>query len=138
MGKLAYEVKIPENWKVHPVFSIFHLEPAPAPGSDPYHRTLPEPEPIFMAGDTDRVKSYEIECIIRKKRRYNKIHYLIRWKGYGAVHDVWRSEQKLGNAQELIQEFESREMPIRNDRATGERVATTPKRGRERPKRRQE
>ena len=78
MDKLAYKVKIPENWRVHPVFSIFHLESALAPGSDPYYRTPPEPETIFIAGDTDRVKSYEIECIINKKRRYNKIHYLVR------------------------------------------------------------
>ena len=51
-----------------------------------------------MAGDTDNIKSYKIEYIIRKKRRYNKIHYLIRWKGYGAVHNVWRLEQELRDA----------------------------------------
>lgn len=28
IGKLAYELDIPTNWKIHPIVSIAHLEPA--------------------------------------------------------------------------------------------------------------
>ena len=139
VGKLAYEVAIPDNWRVFPVFSIAQLEPSPAPGSDPYNRTPPEPGPVYMAGDEEgTVKSFEVERIVGKKRRYNKTHYLIRWKGYTAAHDVWRSEQEMEDAKELIEEFESRELTETKDKAAGVTKATTSKRGRGRPKRRQE
>ena len=35
VGKLAYKLKIPAHWRIHPVVSIAQLEPAPN-GTDPY------------------------------------------------------------------------------------------------------
>ena len=38
VGRLAYELDIPPNWKIHPVFTIAMLEPAPSPAEDPFDR----------------------------------------------------------------------------------------------------
>ena len=38
VGRLAYKLDIPQHWRVHNVFSIAQLEPAPNPSSDPYER----------------------------------------------------------------------------------------------------
>jgi hypothetical protein len=42
----AYELALPDHYRIHPVISVIHLEPAPAPDSDPFHRESPPIEPI--------------------------------------------------------------------------------------------
>ncbi|RYC62272.1 hypothetical protein CHU98_g3944 [Xylaria longipes] len=60
---------------------------------DPYHRRRPEPGQIYVDGDDNEWRSYEIEQLI--KRRINKqggrpqLEYLARWKGFSPVHDQW-------------------------------------------------
>jgi hypothetical protein len=53
IGRLAYKLDIPSNWQFHPVFSVAHLEPAPA-DDDPFGRPRPEePESMYVDGDDD-------------------------------------------------------------------------------------
>ena len=40
-GRLAYRLAVPEEWKVHPVFTIAQLEPCPAPENHPFQRPRP-------------------------------------------------------------------------------------------------
>ena len=106
IGRLAYRLKIPDHWKIHNVFTIAQLEPAPEPGSDPYSRPIPD-EPGPVEPDTD---AYEVERIldkrvIRKGRGYS-IQYQIRWKGWGPEYDRWYRLKDLGDCQELIEEYE--------------------------------
>lgn len=109
--KNAYRLDIPPTWKIHNVISVEHLEPAPK-GIDPYNRPIPDAStgPVPQEGDTDEYKSYEIEKILDKRqRRYGRgkprTEYLVRWKGYGAAYDTWYPEYALGDAQELVDEF---------------------------------
>ena len=112
IGRLAYHLEVPNDWRIHPVFSIAQLEPVPNPKSDPYHRERPdEPPSIFVEGDTDEYKSYEIDRLINKrvitKGRGQATEYLVKWKGYGPQHDRWRNVKDLQNALELVQEYEN-------------------------------
>lgn len=53
LGRLAYELDLPANWKVHPAISIAHLELAPA-GKDPFNKPIQEhPESLEVDGETD-------------------------------------------------------------------------------------
>lgn len=110
VGRLAYRLAIPQHWRIHDVFSIAQLEPAPNPAADPYKRPHPdEPPPVFVDGDTNNYKSYEVERIMDKRvSPKGLVRYLIRWKGYGPEEDVWRSLKELGNASELVEEYERR------------------------------
>lgn len=88
VGRLAYELDIPPHWKIHPVISIAHLEPASTQVEDPYDRARPDhPGQVYVEGDTETSKSYKIEALLGKRslKRYGKtrIQYLVRWKGYG-------------------------------------------------------
>ena len=38
----------------------------------------------------DRVKEYEVECILDSRVFRNKLEYLVCWKGYGVEEDEWR------------------------------------------------
>lgn len=36
MGRLAYKLDIPPDWKIQPILSVAQLEPAPPPNADPF------------------------------------------------------------------------------------------------------
>lgn len=90
VGKLAYRLAVPDHWKIHSVFSIAQLEPAP--NLDPFRRLRStHPESVFVEGDTEEWKSYEVERIINKRtikrgRRWFT-QYIIRWLGYKPEFD---------------------------------------------------
>ena len=112
IGNLAYELDLPQHWRVHPVISIAMLEPTPS-GEDPFGRPVPEqPDSVYVEGDTNTNRSWEIERIMDKQGD----KYLVPWKGYGSQDDQWRTKIQLGNAMELVKEYESRAREARNDR----------------------
>ena len=111
VDKQAYRLDIPGHWRVHPVFSVAQLEPWPA-GKDPFDRPLPDqPDSVFVEGDTDEYKSYEIDRLLNKRvRRRGKGYstdYLLRWQGYGPEHDQWYNVKHLEDAPRLIDDYEN-------------------------------
>ena len=88
VGRLAYKLDVPLDWRVHPVFSVAQLEPAPSLTNDPFHRPHPHmPPAVFVDGDTKHNKSFEVERLLNKrivkKGRSLATKYLVRWNGYG-------------------------------------------------------
>ena len=61
---------------------------------------------MFVEGDTDKVKSWEVERLVDKREVARGVEYLVRWKGWGEEHDVWRSLPELGNAMDLVRDYE--------------------------------
>ena len=110
VGKQAYRLDIPGHWRVHPVFSVAQLEPWP--GTDPFDRPLPnEPDSVFVEGDTDEYKSWEIDRLLNKRvSRRGKGYstdYLLRWQGYGPEYDQWYNVKHLDDASLLVQDYEN-------------------------------
>ena len=126
VGRLAYKLELPPHWRVHPVISVAHLEPAPCPGDDPYKRPRPaHPPALSMEGD---VGVYDIEKLIdrRQSRRGSGwcIEYLVRWVGYGPEYDVWYNIKDLDDAPDLIRECDQR---MGLSKASTTTLATVPK-----------
>jgi len=82
----AYRLQLPPHYGMHPVISVVHLEPSPAPGSDPYNRPVPTNDTAPMVGQ-EGDSEWEIAAIVNKRTskwgRKRKSEYLVRWKGYG-------------------------------------------------------
>ena len=110
IGSLAYRIELPSHWRIHPVVSIAQLEPSAPPSADPFSRPRPtRREPVYVDGDTDKVKSFELERIIT--HRYTKkrgIEYLVRFLGYGPEDDDWRNTIELGDAPDLLRDYRRR------------------------------
>ena len=51
-------------------------------------------------------KEYEVEKILNKSKFRGKDRYLVQWKGYIAEEDIQKPRENLGNAEELVKEFE--------------------------------
>lgn len=131
IGHLAYKLDLPGHWRVNPVITVAMLEPAPInEGPDPYERPLPEqPDSVHVEGDTATSKSWEVDRLVDKRGD----RYLLRWKGWGPEHDQWRTKNQLGNASDLIKEYEERQRASRNEKALrlGLRLRKAPDRSEE-------
>ena len=107
---LAYRLTISDHWRIHFVFIITQLESMSSSEADFFRRLrFIQFDSVFVENDIFRVKFYEIERLINKKKstREKKIEYLVRWKKYESEKNVWRNFSKLNNAMKLINEYEN-------------------------------
>jgi Chromo (CHRromatin Organisation MOdifier) domain len=102
VGRLAYRLEIPEHWRIHPVISIAHLEPAHA---DSFNRPTPDHPDAVFADEWEVEKA--VNKRVKKLRGKEVVEYLIRWSGWGPEYDLWIKEKDLPNAHEAIQEYEN-------------------------------
>jgi transposase InsO family protein len=85
VGHDSYRLRLPNSLRrIHPVFSIVKLFPAPG---DPFpgRRAPPPPDPILV----DDATEYEVEKILDSRLRYRRIEYLVKWKGYDNGQNMW-------------------------------------------------
>ena len=60
------------------------------------------PKPVIIEGEEE----FEIKRILNKRVVKGKEKFLVRWKGYMAEENIWKSRENLENAKELVNEFE--------------------------------
>lgn len=83
VGRLAYKLDVPRDWRVHPVFLVAQLELALPPADEPFHRPRPHmPPSVFVDSDTDVAKSFKIDRLLNKqtvkKCNGRAVEYLVR------------------------------------------------------------
>src|SRR5262245_18090394 len=88
--------------KLHPVFNVVKLLRAP---EDPIsgRRPGPPPEPEIIDGEPE----YKVEKILDSRCWYNRLQFLVSWKGYGREENSWADEGEI-RAPDLIKEFYQR------------------------------
>ena len=91
-------LKLPPQWKIHNVFHATLLTPYKETTLNGSH--YQEPAPELVKGQPE----WEVEHIMRVRRRHNQLQYLIRWKGFSDAHDSWEPARHL-HADQLIQDF---------------------------------
>ena len=145
VGRLAYRLEIPGHWHIHLIFTITQLEPSLAPNEDPFDRPKPDqPDSIYVEGDTETIKSFEIERLLDKRVMRKgcsfATEYLVCWKGWGPQWDEWFNVKRLDNATGLVYDCEQEmEAAAANSNAIRPEAFQPPpaKRGRGRPRKTQ-
>ena len=102
LSPLTYELKLPKHWNIHNKFHITLIKPYVETDAHGPNYTKPPPEII------DGEQEYEVEKIIRHKRKGQGTQFLIRWKGYDQTEDSWEPQQNLKNAAEILHEYKKR------------------------------
>ncbi|QRW17991.1 Retrovirus-related Pol polyprotein from transposon [Rhizoctonia solani] len=105
ISPVAYRIRLPASYRIHPIINIAHLES--------YKASPPEfgsqPTQNIPREDFQQMPEYEVERIVEERtiKKGNKRirQYKIRWLGYSSEHDRWRTEKELRNAPEVIKEW---------------------------------
>ena len=102
MGPVTYQLKLPEQWKIHNVFHASLLSPY---RENDYHGPNENrPPPDIIEGE----EQWEVEAIISHKGMGTRRRYLIKWKGYGNADRTWEPEKHLTGATKLLQKYKRR------------------------------
>ena len=97
---VAYQLKLPEQMKIHDVFHIDLLMPYKE--TEAYRPSFTHPPPVIKEGEEE----YEVETIrdIQRKGRGWKLQYLIHWKGYPSADDSWVDHEDM-HTPEVLKQF---------------------------------
>jgi hypothetical protein len=100
VGNRAYRLRLPVAMKrIHPVFNVVKLTPAP---EDPIvgRHAPPPPLPEIVDGEEEWV----VEEILDSKVINRKLRYLVKWKDFGVEHNSWEPWDMV-HAPDLVSEF---------------------------------
>ena len=98
IGRQAYKLLLPEDWKIHPVFHVSLLKD---------WRTARLQEDQLIPSDAPEVEEpyYEIEKILRwrKVKRNKKIikEYLVLWKNFPVEEASWIQSNQFSHPEQL-------------------------------------
>jgi len=102
-SKLAFELKLPPQWRIHPVFHASLLDPYQANRIEGRKQLVPEP-PEIVEGETE----YEVEEILDSKMVRKKLWYYVDWKGYGPEERTWEPVENLTHAEDAMAAYHLR------------------------------
>jgi hypothetical protein len=69
--------------------------PDPIPGQRP----APPPPPTLVDGEEE----YEVEAILDSHMHYNRLEYLVKWKGYDESHNQWEVHTQVHAKPKIVQ-----------------------------------
>ena len=81
ISQTTYQPKLPPQWKIHNIFHATLLTCYKEMALNGSHYQEPAPELI------DGQPEWEVEYIMRVRKRCNQLQYLVRWKGFFNAHD---------------------------------------------------
>ena len=101
ISRTSYQLKLPQQWKIHNVFHATLLTPYKETALNGQQNQEPAPELI------DGQPEWEVEQILHVRRYRHQVQYLVRWKGFLEAHDSWEPAFNV-HADELVKEFYKR------------------------------
>jgi len=103
LGPLTYKLELPESWRIHDTFHTTLLKPYVETGTHGPNYTRPPPE---IESDEER---YEVETILKHRRRGRGYQYYVKWKGYPILDALWEPSINLvGGADEILLDYRRR------------------------------
>jgi hypothetical protein len=100
LSPITYELRLPVQWRLHPVFHVDLLTPY---RETEFHGTnYDRPPPDLISGEEE----YEVEQIVASRHfeRGRKLQYLVKWKGYPDAENQWVAKEDVF-AEDAIKEF---------------------------------
>ena len=103
LSPVTYQLTLPSQWKIHPVFHMDLLTPYRETVLHGPNYTRP---PLDLIDDAEE---YEVERVLdsRVQGRNRKIQYLVKWVGYPDSDNQWVNADQM-MADDAIREFKER------------------------------
>ena len=96
---VTYQLKLPEAWKIHKVFHATLL--CPYKENEVYGENYPQSLPDIKNGE----EVYEVEQILKHRRRGQGYEYLVKWAGYPITEASWEPKSSFTGTAEILQEY---------------------------------
>ena len=95
----AVELELPSIVKIHLVVNVSRIQIYVGQVEG---QRKEQPAPVIIKGEEE----WKVERILNKQQIREKNKYLVQWKGFIAESDTWKGKKNLGNAKEVVKEFE--------------------------------
>ena len=95
----AVELELPSTVRIHPVVNISRI----CRYIEQVEEQKKEQQALVIIEEEEE---WEVERILNKQQIREKDKYLIQWKEFTAKSDTWKGIKNLGNAKEVVEEFE--------------------------------
>lgn len=106
VNKNAYQLRLPAGCRIHSTVNVSKLKPFLQNDSDKFPtRTQEDNRPSATILD-DGTPAWEVEAIIGKRKRGNKIYYKIKWKGFDDTNNTWEPSANLKHAAQIVKQYE--------------------------------
>jgi hypothetical protein len=102
LGPVTYQLKLPESWRIHKVFHAVLL--CPYRENEVYGENYIRPPLEIEEGE----EVYEVEQILKHRKRGRGYEYLVKWAGYPITEALWELKSNLTGATEVLQEYQER------------------------------
>jgi hypothetical protein len=100
VGASAYKLRLPETDQSHPVFNEALLSPYVEP---PENRREKRPPPMIISGE----ERYEVEEILKHRKRGKGYQYLTKWKDYPLGERTWEpARHLLPGARKILEKYQ--------------------------------
>jgi hypothetical protein len=96
LGPVTYRLKLPTTWKIHNVFHAVLLKPYVE--TEVHGENFSRPIPDILDGE----EVYNVEKILKHRRRGQSYQYLIKWEGYPISESSWEPEEAFSNDGNLL------------------------------------
>jgi hypothetical protein len=80
---VVYQLKLPPQWTIHPIFHASLLTPYVE--TNEHGANYMRPPPDMIKGE----EQYEVEAIRAHQYQNRKLQYLIKWRGYPESDNTW-------------------------------------------------
>jgi hypothetical protein len=95
----TYHCKLPATWKIHNVFHATLLQQYKE--NDVYGANFGQPLPEIVEGE----EVYEVEMILKHRRRGRGHQYYVKWKGYPISKAMWEPEEVFSDDGDLLTQY---------------------------------
>ena len=102
LGPVTYRLQLPKTWKIHNVFHAILLRPYME--NEVYGNNYPRPPPDLLEGE----EVYEVESIVKHRRRGRGYQYYVKWKGYPITDATWEPESSFSEDGDILEQYKNR------------------------------
>ena len=102
LGPVTYQLQLLTTWKIHNVFHAILLRQYKE--TDVYGANFQLPPPELIDGE----ELYEIETIMKHRKRGRGYQYYVKWKGYPISEATWEPEDVSSDDGDLLTRYKLR------------------------------
>jgi hypothetical protein len=120
ISPVAYQLQLPDAWRIH---NVFHASLLTAYHETPQHRpNYIKPPPELIEGEHE----YEVEAIVNHHLygRKKTLQYLLKWKGYSHADNMWEPADQV-HAPALVESYHKGRPLAQPHKRRGLRAQTT-------------